>query len=75
MSGINIHMTEASYASPWKPRTYQGIPQSIRPSYYAYAAMAQLIGSGNGTAQIARLSSDSMPAVYDDYVRYVFVPT
>lgn len=71
MSGINLHMTEDSYAGAWRPRTLDGVSQGIRPTYYAYAAMAQLIGSGNGTTQIARLSSDSMPAVYDDYVRYV----
>lgn len=75
MSGINIHMTEASYAGPWKPRTFKGEAQVVRPSYYAYAAMAQLIGSGNGTTQIARISSDTLPAAYDDYVRYAVHPT
>lgn len=71
MSGINLHMTQNSYASAYKPRTDSDGSQAISPTYYAYAAMAQLIGSGNGTTQIARLSSDTMPAAYDDYVRYV----
>lgn len=75
MSGINLHMTEDSYAGAWKPRTLDGTSQGIRPTYYAYAAMAQLIGSGNGTTQIARLSSDTVPAAYDDYVRYVLIFT
>lgn len=71
MSGINLHMTQNSYAGAWKPRNDSDGNQVVRPTYYAYAAMAQLIGSGNGTTQITRLSSDTMPAAYDDYVRYV----
>ncbi|KAJ4414399.1 hypothetical protein N0V82_007961 [Gnomoniopsis sp. IMI 355080] len=69
MSGINLHMTQNSYASAYKPRTDSDGAQVIYPTYYAYAAMAQLVGSGNGTTQITRLSSDTMPAAYDDYVR------
>lgn len=74
MSGINLHMTQNSFAGAWKPRNDTDGVQTVRSTYYAYAAMAQLIGSGNGTTQIASVSSDSMPAAYDDYVRYVFSP-
>lgn len=75
MSGINLHMTQNSFAGAWKPRNDTDGVQTVRSTYYAYAAMAQLIGSGNGTTQIASVSSDSMPAAYDDYVRYVSPPT
>ncbi|EON61214.1 hypothetical protein W97_00427 [Coniosporium apollinis CBS 100218] len=69
ISSVQMHMTDNSFASPWQPdRRYDRDPH-VRPNYYAYAAMAQLIGSGNGTAQVARLAMPGLPPDYGDSVR------
>ncbi|KAF2145828.1 glycoside hydrolase family 79 protein [Aplosporella prunicola CBS 121167] len=69
ISSVEMHMTDNSYAAPWQPVDRNGISQHVRPVYYAYAAMAQLIGSGNGTTQIAPLDTDGVPNDYGNYVR------
>ncbi|KAF2085206.1 glycoside hydrolase family 79 protein [Saccharata proteae CBS 121410] len=71
VSSVEMHMTDNSYAAPWAPITNAAgtIVKSVRPTYYAYAAMAQLIGSGNGTTQIAPLDTSGVPSSYSDYVR------
>ena len=38
-----MHMTDNSNASAWQPNPYYGNQPFIRPSYYGFAAMAQLI--------------------------------
>jgi len=55
ISSIGIHMTDNSFGSPWQPITMYGMPAHVRPSYYAFAAMAQLIGAANGTMRAASL--------------------
>lgn len=69
MSSVQMHMTDNSHAAPWQPATLKGVAKNVRPTYYAYAAMAQFIGSGNGTTQIARLSNDNVPSGYKSNVR------
>ncbi|KAJ9648129.1 hypothetical protein H2199_001907 [Coniosporium tulheliwenetii] len=69
ISSVQMHMTDNSFASPWQPdRRYDRDPH-VRPNYYAYTAMAQLIGSGNGTTQVARLAMPGLPPNYGDSVR------
>jgi hypothetical protein len=41
----------------------------VRPSYAAFAAMAQIVGSGNGTTQIAALTLNGLSSNYVNYVR------
>lgn len=55
ISSVEMHLTDNSYASPWQPINMYGMNPHVRPNYYAWAAMAQLIGSGNGTTQVATL--------------------
>ncbi|EOD52335.1 Glycoside hydrolase superfamily [Neofusicoccum parvum] len=69
MSSVQMHMTDNSFAAPWQPIQRNGVAKNVRPVYYAYAAMAQFIGSGNGTTQIASLSNDNVPSGYKSNVR------
>jgi hypothetical protein len=69
ISSVEMHMTDNSYASAWMPISRPNNPTGVRPSYYAFAAMAQLIGSGNGTTQIAAVAPSGLPSGYTDYVR------
>ncbi|KAG9633165.1 glycoside hydrolase family 79 protein, partial [Aureobasidium melanogenum] len=54
-----MHMTDNSYAAPWQPIYNNGEAANVRPSYYALAAMAQLLGSGNGTTRLAPLATQN----------------
>jgi hypothetical protein len=69
IASVQMHMTDNSYASPWAPITMNGQDPHVRPSYYAFAAMAQLLGAGNGTTQVAAVTPSNLPSSYDDYVR------
>ncbi|KAI4745335.1 hypothetical protein E4T50_04320 [Aureobasidium sp. EXF-12298] len=59
ISSVEMHMTDNSYASPWQPIFMNGEAANVRPSYYAMAAMAQLIGLGNGTTRLASLATEN----------------
>ncbi|KAL1302616.1 hypothetical protein AAFC00_002988 [Neodothiora populina] len=64
ISSVQMHMTDNSFSAPWQPGNMNNVGPNIRPTYYAYAAFAQLLGAGNGTTQIAPLSlSSAMPNV------------
>ncbi|KAF2428856.1 hypothetical protein EJ08DRAFT_591840 [Tothia fuscella] len=69
IASVQFHMTDNSFASPWQPIEMYGRPAHVRPSYYAFAAMAQLIGSGNGTTQIAAFAPTAVSGGYAEYVR------
>ncbi|KAK0653791.1 Beta-glucuronidase [Lasiodiplodia hormozganensis] len=69
MSSVQMHMTDNSMAAPWQPIDRNGVSKNVRPVYYAYAAMAQFIGSGNGTTQVATLPNDNVPTDYKSNVR------
>ncbi|KAH7054421.1 hypothetical protein B0J12DRAFT_570624 [Macrophomina phaseolina] len=69
MSSVQMHMTDNSHAAPWQPATLNGVSKNVRPTYYAYAAMAQFIGSGNGTTQVATLPNSNVPDDYKSNVR------
>lgn len=75
ISSVEIHMTVASTAAPWIPVRSQGVPAHVRPSYYAFAAMDQIIGGGCGT-RVAPITIGSFPTGYDSgrltaYASYV----
>jgi hypothetical protein len=59
ISSVEMHMTDNSYAAPWQPIFNNGEAANVRPSYYALAAMAQLIGAGNGTTRLAPLATEN----------------
>jgi hypothetical protein len=59
ISSVQMHMTDNSNASAWQPIPMYGHDTSfVRPQYYAHAAVAQLIGNGNGTTQISALKTN-----------------
>jgi hypothetical protein len=69
ISSVQMHMTDNSNASAWQPITLYGNDPFVRPQYYAHAAMAQLIGNGNGTTQIAVLNTDAVDSSYKGRIR------
>lgn len=69
VGSVEMHMTDNSYAAAWQPIEINGQGPHVRPSYYAFAAVAQLLGSGNGTTQIAAVTPTNIPSNYVDYVR------
>lgn len=74
ISSVQLHMTDNSYAAPWAPITKNNVAPHVRPSYYAYAAFAQLLGSGNETTQISTLDftpSNSFVRAYAAYAEGV----
>lgn len=70
ISSVQMHMTDNSNASAWQPIPMYGSDTTfVRPQYYAHAAVAQLIGNGNGTTQISALSTSKVGAAYDGRIR------
>ncbi|KAI8942424.1 hypothetical protein NX059_000496 [Plenodomus lindquistii] len=70
ISSVQMHMTDNSNASAWQPIPMYGRDTTfVRPQYYAHAAVAQIIGNGNGTTQISSLSTSSVGAAYDGRIR------
>jgi hypothetical protein len=75
IASVQMHMTDNSYASPWQPIPLDSQAPYVRPSYYGFAAMAQIVGSGNGTTQIAALPLSGISSSYAPYVRAYSVYT
>jgi hypothetical protein len=70
ISSVQMHMTDNSNASAWQPIPMYGRETSfVRPQYYAHAAVAQVIGNGNGTTQISSLKTSNVGAAYDGRIR------
>jgi hypothetical protein len=70
ISSVEMHMTDNSNASAWQPIPMYGHDTTfVRPQYYAHAAVAQIIGNGNGTTQIYSENTDSVGASYDGRIR------
>ena len=59
VSSVQMHMTDNSNASAWQPIEVWGKKPFVRPQYYAHAAIAQIIGNGNGTTQVGLLGDAS----------------
>ncbi|USP78746.1 glycoside hydrolase family 79 protein [Curvularia clavata] len=70
ISSVEMHMTDNSNASAWQPIPMYGRDTTfVRPQYYAHAAVAQIIGNGNGTTQIYSEDTSSVGAGYDGRIR------
>jgi hypothetical protein len=70
ISSVQMHMTDNSNASAWQPIPMYGHDTTfVRPQYYAHAAVAQIIGNGNGTTQISSLKTSNVGAAYDGRIR------
>ncbi|KAF1846843.1 glycoside hydrolase family 79 protein [Cucurbitaria berberidis CBS 394.84] len=70
IQSVQMHMTANSNASAWQPIPMYGSDTSfVRPQYYAHAAVAQLIGNGNGTTQISVLKTSNVGATYSGRIR------
>jgi hypothetical protein len=60
ISSVQMHMTDNSNSSAWQPINLYGQGPHVRPQYYAHAAVAQIIGSGNATTQIGQLDTGTV---------------
>jgi len=70
ISSVQMHMTDNSNASAWQPIPMYGHQTSfVRPQYYAHAAVAQIVGNGNGTTQISTLKTSNVGAAYSGRIR------
>lgn len=64
VDSVQLHCLQDSYTSPWQPMPDEnGNGPYIRPSYYAFAAMAQINGAGCQT-QVGTLSLNNLPSGY-----------
>ncbi|KAF1938215.1 hypothetical protein EJ02DRAFT_458046 [Clathrospora elynae] len=70
ISSVQMHMTDNSNASAWQPIPMYGHDTSfVRPQYYAHAAVAQIVGNGNGTTQISTLKTSNVGSAYSGRIR------
>jgi hypothetical protein len=69
ISSVQMHMTENSFAAAWQPIHMDGKAPLVRPQYYAHVAMAQIVGSGNGTTQIGVLNTNDVDSGYKGRIR------
>lgn len=70
ISSVQMHMTDNSNASAWQPIPMYGSDTTfVRPQYYAHAAVAQIIGNGNGTTQISSVKTSNVGSGYDGRIR------
>lgn len=66
VQSVQMHMLQDSFGSPWQPIPMSdGTQPFVRPSFAAWAAMAQLNGAGCQT-QIAPLTINNMPSGYNN---------
>lgn len=70
IESVQMHMTDNSNASAWQPIPMYGHDTTfVRPQYYAHAAVAQLVGNGNGTTQILQLKTSGASSDYTGRIR------
>lgn len=73
VSNVHMHMTTYSWGAAWLPIQNATTAPHVRSSYYAYAAVAQLIGA-TCDVQIASMSLSSPPSGYTNnlaaYTKY-----
>ncbi|EPQ32304.1 uncharacterized protein PFL1_00500 [Pseudozyma flocculosa PF-1] len=65
ISSVQMHATDASYGSPWQPRTINGVSPRVRSSYYAWAAFDQVVGASCNT-RVAPISIGGTPSSYNN---------
>lgn len=63
VSSVQLHSTQTSYSAPWQPIEFLGTQPHVRSCYYAYAAIAQLIGAQCNT-RVASIPMDNAPDEY-----------
>jgi hypothetical protein len=69
ISSVEMHMTDNSNASAWQPTYLYNREPFVRTLYYANAAVAQIVGNGNGTTQISNMQISNVDAAYDGRLR------
>lgn len=67
MNSVQVHMTSNSYASPWQPIPFNGEQPHVRTTYYAFAALAQVIGK-SCTTRVAPVTLNNIPSGYQNNV-------
>lgn len=67
VQSVELHMLQDSYGAPFSPTQDSQAGQIVRPSYYAWAAMAQIIGAGCKT-QVASIDVDNTPSGYSNRI-------
>ncbi|PWN94204.1 hypothetical protein FA10DRAFT_264768 [Acaromyces ingoldii] len=67
VSSVQMHMTSESYIAPWQPQNQAGFSAHVRTSYYAWAAVDQLIGGGCNT-RVASVDLNNVPSAYENRV-------
>lgn len=63
VDSVQMHMTQYSIAAPWQTNYFNGRGPHIRPTYYAWAAWAQVIGP-TCNSKIASISLSNQPGSY-----------
>ncbi|KAJ1036052.1 hypothetical protein NDA18_000199 [Ustilago nuda] len=63
VDSVQMHMTQYSLAAPWQCNYFNGTAPHVRPTYYAWAAWAQIIGP-TCDSKIASISLSNQPASY-----------
>lgn len=63
IDSVQMHMTQYSYAAPWQTNNFNNEGPHVRPTYYAWAAWAQIIGP-TCNSQIAPLTLNNQPGSY-----------
>lgn len=67
ISSVQMHMTSNSYASPWVPAAFDDQTPHVRTTYYAWAAIDQIIGK-SCTTRVASLTLNGIPSSYRNHV-------
>ncbi|CDU21947.1 uncharacterized protein SPSC_00577 [Sporisorium scitamineum] len=65
VDSVQMHMTQYSIAAPWQTNNFNNQGPHVRPTYYAWAAWAQIIGP-TCNAQIAPITLNNQPSSYNN---------
>lgn len=65
VDSVQMHMTQYSQAAPWQTNYMGGKGPHVRPTYYAWAAWAQIIGP-TCNSQVAPIPLSNQPSSYSN---------
>ena len=65
ITSVQFHMTDRSFSAAWQPVDHDYGPARVRSSYYAFAAMDQIIGP-RCTTQVQEIPIGQYPPGYND---------
>ncbi len=65
VDSVQMHMTQYSQAAPWQNGYMNGMGPHVRPTYYAWAAWAQIIGP-TCNSKIAPITLNNQPGSYNN---------